>query len=371
MSNILDNGTVLPSFLTQAQAEDVSAFNKSYKSVQLKCGIIVDVFDVNHPKNLRKRTPEYNVHVIEQSENGAFTASLYLNCVAMDGIGGVADFFEFKRRAYTLKDPGRNADIDNQNGQTVLLLCMDGAAEKGVIIGGLKHAKRDTTLSTLNSMHMEGEYNGLNFSVDKLGALAITFNGPTDNNGDVINDAVAGSSINIEKDGSVEINTEYTDSSLPHESIRLDKTKESITIESRGDNNVKAGGNQSTDIVGNQSVLISGDFSQKSVGSADYTSSSLSVTSLSSIEVKGQSLDQKILGPCTTTAKSTDQKYLTSCNINALNFKVQSGPNELFDILVQLTTCLAQEQPQGFGAPLTYAAQYQLLMQKLTAMKGS
>ena len=173
MDHILNTGAVLPSSLLSKQNTSmVSAFNKIYNNVQLRAGVIIKTYDIDNENNSNKTSVEYDVLVLEQDKDNGTTPITYRKVISMDSFGGMADFFEFKRRPKT-----KEKSIDNMtdnDGQLVILLCLDGNAKKGIIIGGMKQAKRLTKLTAKAGLHLEGEYNGLNWKIDKDGAFTVT-----------------------------------------------------------------------------------------------------------------------------------------------------------------------------------------------------
>lgn len=301
MSNILSTGAVLPSTLLSVQdSSAMSAFNKIYNNVQLRAGTITASYDIDNPNNINKKSPEYDVLVLEQDRNSGTTPITYRNVISMDSFGGISDFFEFKRRSKT-KEKTKSDVLDN-DGQLVLLLCLDGNAKKGIIIGGIKQAQRLTKLATKAGLHLEGEYNGCNWKIDKDGAFTVTFKGPTDNEGKLKKPEVSGSTVKIEKDGSIELNTSKTDKPEKNESLRLDKTKQEVNVTSRKNISVVAGGDFTNDIKGSFNQTIGKDLVQKIAGTATCNAKSLTITATEAL---------------TITAKSTSQTYDASCQIKA------------------------------------------------------
>jgi hypothetical protein len=168
----------------------------------------------------------------------------------------------------------------------VLLLCIDGNAESGIILGGLKHVKRFTTLTKEAGLHLEGEYNGLNWKINKDGELTISFKSPTDSSGKVLKPELSGSQIKIEKDGSFEANTNYNDKL--GEKVRLDKTKQQADISARKNASLSAG--EQLDLSsGKDTTLKTGkDLLMSISGAAKMTAKSLSISIEGNVEIKGK-----------------------------------------------------------------------------------
>ena len=204
--NFMDNGAVLPSGLLGVNEQAfLDGFNKSYKNYALRIGVVSASYPVNNEKNQSKLTTEYDVIVIEQNEDKGATTILYRNCMSAEGLGSMADFFEAALRPKKKKTTkGDSVNLKGQNGATVLLLCLDGMSDKGIIIGALTHPDRKTTL-TDEGPKLEGEYNGVNIKVEKDGSTTLTFKGATDNDGKVIDSSQGDTVMSIEKDGSYQV----------------------------------------------------------------------------------------------------------------------------------------------------------------------
>lgn len=224
------SGFVPPSGLLEKISKDkISAFNKNYNSTPLRMGVVVKIHKASDITSVSKVSPEYDV--ITSQQNGSMGQSFvrYTNCISIDGFGGVADFFEKKLRVADGEKFTKTYDFNKQNGSLVLMLCADGFTDKGIIIGGFQNTARPTNLPKDGSLHMEGEYNGLNWKVDKDGALTVTFKSKTDNEGKPQDEKAGGSTISIEKDGSIDIND------AADELFRMDKTEQTIDLEAKND----------------------------------------------------------------------------------------------------------------------------------------
>lgn len=248
---------VLPSsLLTEQTKEQVDFGKKVFGNNTLKMGVVVTVIEPEEDDNVSKMGTEYHVMSIEQDGRQGINSSIYKNCLAMDSFGGIADFFQFKRRApKDSKKVQDKASTKDQEGSIVLLLCLDGNAEKAVIIGQMQNPSRKTILNEEAGHHGEGEFNGVRYAVDKDGAFTLTFKGATDGDGKPKDASVGGSQIKIEKDGSVELNDasisaelaagnrkgaeagaeEESGDGIASEKIRIDRTAKTMLFESRKD----------------------------------------------------------------------------------------------------------------------------------------
>lgn len=244
MTNFLENGTVLPfGLLSSTEESAMEGFNKTYKNTALRMGIIIRAYPVSDENNVSKLTSEYDVLVFEQNEDRGSSVITYKNCMSSEGLGSIADFFEktlrVKEGAQTVNDL---IDTKNQNGAVVLILCLDGVSDKAIILGSMTHPDRETTLKN-KLPYLEGEYNGVNIKINNDGSTAFTFNGATDNDGEILDDNQGPTVVQIEKDGSFQ---------LDHSTItfRLDKngtatltTEKDVDLNVTGNVNVVAEGN--------------------------------------------------------------------------------------------------------------------------------
>lgn len=217
----------IPSSLMSERSKDDFNYQKDIRSnLTIKVGIVIDVIEIDSPNNATKLSTEYTVMTIE-----SFNNKTYSNCLAADGFGGIADFFNQKLRPVSDKKKAANkTELKGQNGSIVLMMCLDGLADQAVIIGSIAHPDRKNGKLTKElGHHMEGEFNGVNWKVDKDGALTVTFKSATDNDGKQADTKAAGSNLKMEKDGSIEVGDGNK------EKIRIDKTAKTVAISAEAD----------------------------------------------------------------------------------------------------------------------------------------
>jgi hypothetical protein len=264
-----------------------------FNNTALKNGIIIKVYEIDDEKNLNKKFPEYDVLIVEQKKNSTMEPVIYNNCISIDGFGGVADFFEYKLRPVKSEENKKSTtplstNFKEQFGSMVLLLCLDGSSDKGIIIKSVPHQGRKTNLTKDNDVHLEGEYNGLNWKINKDGELTVTFKSKTDEKGKPQDDAAGGTFVKIDKQGSIELDT------ADEAKLKIDKTSKDIVAEvgnnidltAKKDINATADGN----IKGSAKEKIEFDAG----GSAKYSSkSAFDIESKAKIQIKGQDVDIK------------------------------------------------------------------------------
>lgn len=238
MDNYLDNGAILPFGLLDTDSTSAMAgFNKTYKNTSMRVGVVIACYPISNERNKTKLSNEYDVIVMEQHEDRGSTTILYRNCLAKDGAGSIADFFEKTVRVQKKKKSG-TTDLNNQDGAIVLVDCLDGMTEKAIITGFLTHPDRKTTLKD-EGPRLEGEFNGINVKIEKDGSTVLTFKGATDNSGKPLDSKQGNTVIAIEKTGSFQIKHKTVTVRLDKEgdiTITTDKNisvtaKEKVTIE--------------------------------------------------------------------------------------------------------------------------------------------
>lgn len=293
-------------FSVSSDEEEVARYaNEVFSNANLKYGIIVDCFDIDDEKNYSKKAPEYNVLVIEQRQQEAMEPKLYNNCISIDGLGGVADFFEYKLRPVPKKGgEGKaklNIDFENQFGNMVLLLCLDGSTDKGIIIKALPHAGRKTNLTKDNGLHMEGEYNGLNWKVDKDGALTVTFKSATDNEGKPSDEEAGGTAIGIDKTGSVSLTADE------ETNLKLDKTNKDIVANAGNNVTVKSTKDTTVEAAGKATIKSTADLLMDSGASAKISSkSAMNIEAKGELSIKGSKIELNSEGNVDIKGKSID-----------------------------------------------------------------
>jgi hypothetical protein len=277
MDNYLDSGGVLPSGLLSGNdfLEKTAGFNKTYKNYPLRVGIVSTIFAYNDPQNFTKLSTEYNVSVFEQNEDRGSTILTYKNCIAADGLGSIADFFEKNFRVKTTNDnPAGGLNSTYQNGAIVILLCLDAVSEKAVIIGGLNHPNRPTTLIDTQP-RLQGEYNGVNIAVNPDGSTSLTFKGATAADGSLVNPGQGNTEFQIKQDGSFQFS---------HSTINISADRSGLlTITANGNIDITTNANTNIKVASNAVVNVGGD--------CDVTAGGKIVATAKEIDLNGNSGD--------------------------------------------------------------------------------
>ncbi len=344
--SILPSGSILPAGLFEQGTDSNSAYDHSFKNYGIKIGIIINKYEPDDLKNFTKAVVEYDVVVSEQNEMGSQNIITYQNCIASELFGGIGDFFEFKYRPQNKADKaGSEKSFSLQNGAHVIVACANGSSEKAIIIGAVKHPKRKTLLTQDSGHSMAGEFNGISVGIDKEGAFKLSFKGKTDNEGKPLDEKVGGSSLIIEKDGSVVI----TDGNK--ETVRIDKTKKTISVTSESDISVSSEANLKTSsskdtiqamakwgVTATGSVSFSGEsYDISSKGAFNLKTASYSLLSEGEAKIKGSTVDikgnevtigdiVKLGGPAATPAVIGTTMFLGTGNLGAPVVSSAIGP---------------------------------------------
>jgi phage gp45-like len=118
-----------------------------------------------------------------------------MSCTQMVKSGDIYNYEEIKLRNQPKKNTqGTNLAFKTRLGEMVLVACVGGVDNSGVIIGSIRHPGRTIKLTT-KDMAYASEYNGLETTIDKDGAYKIKFQGTPTN----LKDAREGSKIDLPK----------------------------------------------------------------------------------------------------------------------------------------------------------------------------
>jgi hypothetical protein len=215
---------ILPSGLLEKATEDDNNYLKYLgNDITLKVGVILKTIELEDEGNNLKIAPEYTVMT-----SGDENITIYNNCISAESFGNAADFFTAKlRQTNDANKVKASGSLNNQDGAMVLLLCLKGKSEQGIILKSLAHPNKKTVLTKEAGLHMEGEYNGINWQVNKDGELTVTFKSASnikDGKVEYVSEETGGAFAKIDKTGSIEVNDGKA------ESIRIDKVKQTIDI---------------------------------------------------------------------------------------------------------------------------------------------
>lgn len=300
----LENGAVLPhGLLSDNAGAMMEGFNKSYKNFPLRVGVVTASYPTSDSRNRSKLTTEYDVIVIEQNADVGATTIQYRNCMSAEGLGSIADYFEKALRFQKKKTTkGDSTNTKGQNGAIVLLLCLDGMSDKGIIVGALTHPDRKTNLKDQGPL-LTGEYNGVNITVNTDGSATFIFKGATDNDGNIIDKSQGPTTVKVEKDGSYQVDHKTIkqrfdkggDASLTADGNISNTTKKDFNITADGNMNFKATKDWNAQV---DKLVIAAQ------GSASLNCDSLSVVANSKVSFTGSQFTIEAQGSVSIKAPS-------------------------------------------------------------------
>jgi len=290
MTTRMKNGAVLPTGLLSVNSQAMmEGFKKSYQNSSLRVGVITAVYPKGDAKNVTNLANEYDVIIFEQNEKQSATPITYKNCLSAEGLGSIPDFFEKTLRVQTKE--GSNVDTKNQNGAVVLVLCLNSVTDKGIILGALTHPDRTSTLVDAGP-RLEGEFNGVNIKVEKDGSTSLTFNGATDNDGNIIDSTQGPTTLSVEKDGSFQTSHKTITQRFDKGGVASLTAQDNITNTTQKDFDVTASNDINLTATNNFNISttqLAGNIS----GSASLTCASGSISSSGTFGIKSSTFSME------------------------------------------------------------------------------
>lgn len=197
-------GTVLPTFMGVNGQGPVSGYQAAVYQPFLRLGRVIKTHNPTDETNRSKLFFEYDV-LVEHNDNLSSQARIVIpRCRMMSFFGGVADFSRFTPRQMEVET---KFEDELTEGSQVLVMCVNGNSQEGVIIGGIQHQKAEAD-NPSDGHHTIMQFNGMRFGIDKDGQLSITFNGKTNAKNAIQGDPLAsGTTLTFQKDGSFKVFT--------------------------------------------------------------------------------------------------------------------------------------------------------------------
>lgn len=289
-SNRLPSGGVLPSSLLKMDySSQTAGFDKKYSNNSLRMGVVIASYPTENKNNIGKLTTEYDVLVMEQDKNKSVTPLTYKNCISMDGLGSITDYFEKAFRSQKkAKNKASAQSPSNQDGAIVLLLCLDGSSEKGIIIGAAPHPNRKSKLK--QGQVMAGEFNGISILVNEDGSANLSFKGATNNDGSPVDKNQGTTSIDIEKDGTLQIKNKGVTTRLEKAGNVLLSLAQALSINAQKDASVSANAVSVKTTGGDITLTSAQKIAMEASGSATFKASEGNLEFGSDLAIKSKSL---------------------------------------------------------------------------------
>lgn len=279
-------GSVLPSSLfTEDEMKGISSFNKRYRNFGLKMGSVINIIETDDPRNTTGMFPEYDVAVVEKELDVSYSLVVYRNCIRTDGLGGKAEYIDFKLRAPTESGEEGNQDMNKHNGSIVLLNCLDGTSTQAVITGSVQHPERQNILDKEKGHAFIAEFNGLQIQIDQEGAFSVVFQGATDNDGKPLKQDVGGSFFKITENGSLEIGDDNG------EIIVLDKENQELIVTAKKNAKIEIGEELEFKVGKGVNLDVGEDLISKIEGSVEIEASSLSQQMSGKVSIESNSME--------------------------------------------------------------------------------
>lgn len=223
---LMDDGAVIESALPM---DDKPAENTRYRDLRVYKAQVEEVIFVDDQRNKTGKV-EYDLIIISGNSNEGYRK--VRNAVSLNSLGGVNDYEETIYKPKT-KEFSRGTELGkphpaNTNGDIVALVFLEGNEEFPVILGPWSHKRNSKAAITTDGHRMKGEYNGVQWEINKDGELIITMlGGPRDDDGNLTNESNGNLLIKLGKDGKITIDS----GSQPI--ITIDKNGNSITCNAK------------------------------------------------------------------------------------------------------------------------------------------
>jgi hypothetical protein len=210
--------------------------SKAYSAVNgkdsfMRIGIVKKVYREERTSDIK-----YLVEIQDRND------SIEVNARLLRRFGGVFNYEDVVDHGYKFDDkPDPVRAFDAKAGDTVLVAFLNGEAREAVILGGLIHPARKSTLDITKGPQYASEFNGVETTINENGEYKLTFKAIPTNIKKLdekpnktlpkptYDDKVGGSFFQFDKTGSIEINDKHKEG---FQNVRIDKPKGTITVNS-------------------------------------------------------------------------------------------------------------------------------------------
>lgn len=165
----MDNKGIVRDSSIWAHSETMAAFMRT--DPMIRVGIVKAAFNDEITGELR--------YLVGVNSNGR---EIPINCVLLRRFGGVYNYEDFINHGYNYQDaPDSIAGYNAKAGDAVLVGQLNGQGRDGVILGGLTHAARKTTIQASDGPQYDAEFNGVHTNINADGEWTLTFKGQPTN----------------------------------------------------------------------------------------------------------------------------------------------------------------------------------------------
>jgi phage gp45-like len=131
----------------------------------IRIGIVKSAFNDADTGELR--------YLVEIQSNAK---KINMNCRLMRRFGGVYNYEDYIYQGYKTTDaPDPVTSFEAKAGDAVLVGQLNGQGREGVILGGLTHAARQTSIQASDGPQYDSEFNGIHTNINNAGEWTLTF----------------------------------------------------------------------------------------------------------------------------------------------------------------------------------------------------
>lgn len=220
MSRQVGDGSQTSSFFKVGDPK--TGKDQQAKGTKIVQGQIKRVHYVDDRTNKSKQFVEYDIIIRESSGN----SSTYQNVPYMGDISSGNDSSETVLEPSDFAYQGKLDDTNvpkNKNGTLVYVAFLDGNLDKPFILGGSLHF-RQSPATRADGIRKKGEFRGLQWEINNLGELTITYNGNRKPDGTLERSDTGPTQIKVDKDGV------FTLTDNQGQKIEMNRTTKTITL---------------------------------------------------------------------------------------------------------------------------------------------
>jgi phage gp45-like len=136
-----------------------------HKDPYLRIGIVKKVFKDERTSDLR-----YLVEVRDRND------AIQVNARLMRRFGGAYNYEDVVHHGYKFDDKSDGTtSFEAKAGDAVLVAFLNGEAREAIIIGGLMHSARKSTIDITKGPQYQAEFNGIETTINESGEYKVTF----------------------------------------------------------------------------------------------------------------------------------------------------------------------------------------------------
>lgn len=224
---ILPDGSVIPSYLGATNVGQIED-DGSFSNFPLRIGEVDEIIYPSDDRSRSKKVVEYLVTVQHFNHDNYTGSGLQYQCTLSNLFGSVPDRFQYTLRA--AKDAQKDKTGQGK-GAKVLILCVNGAFNDAVIIGGIadqEDGSQEKDKAKDRKHYLEYLFNGVKLEINDDGEFILKYTGKSTIEGkldDNTDEDQTGTQIKISKNGNLTLSTKDDE-----QNIVLDHENEKITI---------------------------------------------------------------------------------------------------------------------------------------------